>query len=100
MQNNRCIPCPIGYTGSTCKGPCQYPKYGFMCQSKCDCNPQLCHHITGCPPPRLTCKAGRSGKYCEFPCRYPSYGQGCQEKCSCLQHLCNAETGCKYKVNV
>lgn len=32
-----------------CKIYCPYPFFGSQCKGKCDCRPNLCHHLNGCP---------------------------------------------------
>lgn len=42
------IACPVGYFGSKCGVPCQYPTFGQFCTDKCNCSQSECNHIQGC----------------------------------------------------
>nr|XP_034337170.1 uncharacterized protein LOC117692672 [Crassostrea gigas] len=52
LKNNTCEECPPGYSfpanDVNCSLPCSYPSYGALCESRCDCSKEDCHHVYGC----------------------------------------------------
>ncbi|XP_062594339.1 uncharacterized protein LOC134255811 [Saccostrea cucullata] len=48
LINGTCYECDPGRWNKNCSDLCVYPYYGDLCISVCDCDPHLCHTITGC----------------------------------------------------
>lgn len=44
--------CPPGYSNPindvNCSLPCSYPTYGALCEGRCYCSKEDCHHVHGC----------------------------------------------------
>lgn len=43
-----CLACSLGYFGSNCGVPCDYPAYEQFCLLSCNCNQSECDHRYGC----------------------------------------------------
>eukprot|EP00105_Crassostrea_gigas_P000967 XP_011412953.1 PREDICTED: uncharacterized protein LOC105317866 [Crassostrea gigas] len=48
MVDGSCEACPVGYFGSRCGVPCQYPTFGWLCIDECNCSQSECNHVHGC----------------------------------------------------
>lgn len=51
LNKNGCE-CASGYTGVICEEQCPEGTWGLGCKKGCECNGQICNHITGecdCP---------------------------------------------------
>lgn len=54
--------CPTRFNGDDCEKYCPYPLFGNQCKWKCECRPNLCRHLNGCPSLGKSYLQGLSGK--------------------------------------